>query len=282
MPFAMTTYIQSIVIEDTLYVGGGFSYHGNKHRVMTFNARSNWSLLPPYRAKWYAMTSIKDRLVLVGGFAEGCESAKLGVWETSSKIWMKPYTPMPTPRWCPSAISFKQKLVVAGGFRDTTLSTVEVLDISTNQWCVGPSTPIPWWSMKSTKIGETWYLMGGHCNHSGISDVYSASLETLASRSLSSDSKVWKKETSLNFHYCSPFKLGGNLLAVGGNNAETGNTTSMVHCYVPGNKNWILAGELPHAVHSCTCADVQGTLYVMGGQNGSLSFASVFKTFALQ
>ena len=281
MPFAMTTFIQSVVIGNTLYVGGGLSYHGNKHRVMAFNnSQSNWTLLPPYRAKWYGMTSINDSLILVGGFAEGRESARLGVWNTASKNWTHPLPAMPTPRWCPSAIVYKHMVVVAGGYKDTALSTVEALDINTNQWFAAPSTPVPWWSMKSTIIGETWYLMGGCQDCSAITDVYSVPLESLVSTSVSNSGKVWRSESSLDVCYCCPFEIGGNLLAVGGKNVDTGESSAMVYCYVPGNKSWVLAGELPHALHSCTCADVSGSLYVMGGQSGPLCFASVFNTIS--
>ena len=69
---------------------------------------------------------------------------------------------MPTARGYPSAVVYKQWLIVAGGWTgDHGLSTVEVLDVASNQWYSAPSTPAPWNSMKSAILGDMWYLMGG-------------------------------------------------------------------------------------------------------------------------
>ncbi len=88
---------------------------------------------------------------------------------------------MPTSRHVPSATSYKHWLLVAGGYHGVCLqASVEVLDVSNMQWSTGPSTLTPWAAMKSTTIGDTWYLMGGHCEGANLGpDVYSVSLEAL-------------------------------------------------------------------------------------------------------
>ena len=49
MPTAMSGYVQSVVVQGKLYVGGGFTI-GKAHTVMVYNISSGeWTTLPPYR-----------------------------------------------------------------------------------------------------------------------------------------------------------------------------------------------------------------------------------------
>ncbi len=68
---------------------------------------------------------------------------------------------MPTPRYYPSASSYNNWLVVAGGYHGSSLCVVEILDVGNQQWSTGPSLPTPWESMKSSTVGDTWYPVGG-------------------------------------------------------------------------------------------------------------------------
>ena len=111
------------------------------------------------------MTTIHNKLVLVGGRHDFNAVDQLGVWQTESNQWTRPFPPMPTPHHPPSATSYKHCLVVAGGSnRHNSISSVDVLNVDNNQWSTGPSIPTPWRSMKSTTISDTWYLIEGSYN----------------------------------------------------------------------------------------------------------------------
>ena len=270
MPFSMSNYIQSVEVDGTVYVGGGYATkHEDSYRVMAYSMQScKWHTLPPYSARWFAMTTINNKLILVGGYHD-TEVDQLGVWKTDSNQWTRPFPPMPTPRTFPSATSYKHWLVVAGGHSKGYLSTVEVLDIDNKQWSTAPSTPISWYNMKSTIIGETWYLMGG--GHSGVDDitgVYSVSLEALVSHSASDSSKIWNKISPLNCKISSPLSLGGSLLALGGYNTKKC-LVSTIQRFVPDTNTWVPAGELPHPLLGFTCIMTAGRLHVFGGYSDS-------------
>ena len=73
MPFRMGDYVQSVVVEETVYVGGGH-VSGNNY-VMAYDiSTGKWTTLPPYRTYYFAMTAINNQLVLVGGFEHGYSS----------------------------------------------------------------------------------------------------------------------------------------------------------------------------------------------------------------
>ncbi len=177
MPVAKSGCIQSVEINGTVYFGGGRTdRREDEYIVMACNTQScQWHTLPPYSTRGFAMTTINNKLVVVGGSNRDLsDSSELGEWQPDSNQWTHPFPPMSTPRCGPSATSFKHWLVVAGGHHRVRLQTVEVLDVSNMQWSTGPSTPTPWYKMKSATIGDTWYLMGGRCEDVGDSpDVYS-------------------------------------------------------------------------------------------------------------
>ncbi len=282
MPVSMNGYIQSVEINDTVYVGGGVTVRGeDAHIVMAYNTQScQWHTLPPYSTSGFAMTTINNKLVVVGGSnRDGSDSSELGEWQPDSNQWTNPFPPMPTPHWLPSATSYYiHCLVIAGGYHGVRLQTVEVLDVSNMQWSTGPSTPTPWVRMKSTTIGDAWYLMGGVCGDQWQSspDVYSVSLEALVSHSSSDSSNIWNKLPSLNCIDSCPLNIGGSLLAVGGWDMKSEKSASTIQRYVPETNTWVQAGQLPHEVHDCTCIMTSDKVHVMGGHDGNSRLKKLF------
>ncbi len=70
MPVAMTGYIQSVEINDTVYVGGGTGIYEDQYIVMAYNTQScQWHTLPPYSTRLFAMTTINNKLVSNGNGA---------------------------------------------------------------------------------------------------------------------------------------------------------------------------------------------------------------------
>ena len=88
MPFAMINYIQSVIIQKMMYVGGGSSYSTiSMSIVMTYNIISQeWSQPPPYTAHQFAMTVIHNKLTLVGGLDHNIRDTNvLGVWDADER-----------------------------------------------------------------------------------------------------------------------------------------------------------------------------------------------------
>ena len=245
-----------------MYVGGGkvLKTNHDAYIVMAYETQScKWHTLPPYSAKWFAMTTIHNKLLLVGGRHDLDDVDQLGVWQTDSNQWTHPFPPMPTPRRSPSATSYKHWLFVAGSCRYISLSSVEVLNVDNNQWSTRPFTLTPW-QMKSTIIGNTWYLMGGHDARGYPTDSCYVSLEALASHSSKDGSNVWRKLPSPNYSYSCPLNVEGSLLAFGGCDRKNC-SVPIIQRYVPETNAWVSAGyDLPCALLYCTCIMTSGKL----------------------
>ena len=280
MPFVMGNYIQSVEVKGTVYVGGGHVGTGsdNDYIVMTYDiSTGKWASLPPYRTRTFAMTSINNQLVLVGGCEHGGGSSNLvGVWRPDIKQWTHPYPEMHIARTSCSAVVYNEWLVVAGGVPTThefILSSVEVMNIERKQWYAGPRTCIPWYLMKTAIVGDECFFMSGFTGKKLFSaipstNVYSVSLPYLISKLESNETygQVWKEISGLRTTYSTPLSIRGSLLAVGGKDNDRKAVTA-IHLYQPVTGEWVKVGDLPTPRYYCTCTllNPMREIFVIGG-----------------
>ena len=267
MPFGMGDHVQSVVVEGTVYVGGGYVGSDN---IMTYDISTGiWATLPQYRVLGFAMTTINNQLVLVGGNEHGGGRIKVvGVWDADNKQWTHPYSEMHTARaWC-SVVVHNEWLVVAGGrsASGATLSSVEVMNTNSKQWYAGPPTPIPWDSMKTATVGDECYFMGGDSG-SSTNTVYSVSLSSLTT-GLTSKGKIWKEISGLQTTNSTPLSISGSVLAVGGRDKDR-KTVTAIHLYQPDTGEWLKVGDLLTPRCDCTCAMIADREMVVAGGVGS-------------
>ena len=274
MPFSMSGNIQSTIIQEMMYVGGGDAVSvTNMHIVMTYNIISQeWSQLPQYTARRFAMTVIHNKLTLVGGRDHNHRDTNiLGVWDTDGRKWTHPFTPMPTPCCESSVVVYRQWLIVAGGWsNETRTSSVEVLNISSNQWYRSPSTPVPWSRMTSALVGDTWYLMGGYDRERKTDQVYSVSLSVLIYHTNNTSERIWNTITSLGLCGSTPVCMGESLLAVGGRKSQSLVAVSTIlRCTPDSDGQWTEFGQLPMPLYDSICTMTSKSSILVAG--GSLS-----------
>ena len=272
MPIKTSGTVQSAVIADFVYVGGGDE--GNNRdscTVVKFDLqRDEWTKLPQYSAKWFAMTSHANELVLLGG-------ADPVTWKQTNQIamfasgrWTHPYPPMNTARRSSTAVCVNNHIIVAGGVDDRgkRTSSVDVLDTTSRTWYIAESLPNPRTELKSTLIGNTLYLMGGF-DHTGLTKVVrKVDLNELITKAVSKQATptLWQSIEDTPFFRSTPLNVGGSLLAVGG---WDGHPSSSIHLHQPDTRRWVKVGDLPTARWNCTCSVLpSGEVIVAGGGNG--------------
>ena len=283
MPFEMGGYVQSVMVEGTLYVGGGHAGDDsdNNYIVMTYDiSTGKWATLPPYRVGFFAMTAINNQLVLVGGYKQGGdEIIFLGVWNADEEQWTHPY-PKQRIAWsllyC-SAVVYGEWLIVAGGefvFMNVS-SEVKLMNTNSKQWHAGTPiyTPTPWSSMRTAVVGDMCYFMGGDINGDPTDKVYTVSLSALTSGLTSkelgkSKSPMWKEISGLHTTCSTPLSISGSLFAVGGRDKDL-KTVTAIHLYQPATGKWVKVGDLPTPRLNCTCAMITDKeMLVAGGGDG--------------
>jgi N-acetylneuraminic acid mutarotase len=284
----MRGYVQSVVIQGIVYIGSGHVGGGtiNKHIIMRYDAHTKeWSRLPaPYRACDFAMATVNNTLVLVGGEERDRKSKKLGVWGMDTNEWTHPYPEMPTARSDSSAVAYKEWLVVAGGISSdfgVALSCIEVFNVDNKQWYSGPPMPTSWAYMRSVAVGDMCYFIGGSTGKigplSGIitEKAYSVSLPALIGQLNSRNSRdrdrqirkeMWKKIHGLQMGCSTPLSIDGSLLVAGGRKDKEAVTA--IHHYQPDTGLWVRVGDLPTPRYDCVCTMMTDKeMLVTGGYN---------------
>ena len=269
MPIKTSGPVQSVVIADFVYVGGGDAGN-NRDRctVMKFDLqRDEWTKLPQYSAKYFAVTSLANQLVLVGGCDLWTRKAINQIAVFTSGRWTNPYPPMNTARHSSTAVCVNNHIIVAGGVDDRhkPTSSVEVLDTTSRRWYIAESLPNPRSELKSTLIGNTLYLMGGGDHTRPTKVVHKVDLNELITKAESKQvtPTLWQSIEDVPLKYSAPLNVGGSLLAVGG---WDDHPSSSIHLYQPDTRRWVKVGELPTARFNCTCSVLpSGEVIVAGG-----------------
>ena len=286
MPIEMGGSVQSVVIGDTVYVGGGSAGNDRDKCTVMKLEQDQWTKLPEYTAKWFTMTSLANRLVLVGGFdpRNNKPTNQLAVFKSGK--WTHPYPPMNIARDCSTAVSFNNHIIVAGGYDDKgrTSSSVEVLDVESRRWYIAQSLPNPRSGLKSTLIGNALYLMGGWEHTGGTTKtVHHVDLNELIAKTLSNldTPTLWQTLQEVPLVRSAPLSIGRSLLAVGGWDDRV-NPSSSIHLYQPDTRRWVKVGDLPTARYSCTCSVLpSGEVIVAGGRTGAFPYIQTVDFFSI-
>ena len=281
IPIRMGNTVQSVVIGDFVYVGGGHA--GNDHdrcTVMKLDLqRDEWTRLPQYSAKFFAVISHANQLVLVGGYDPVTWKPTNQIAVFASGRWTNPYPPMNTARSSPTAVCVNNHIIVAGGMMEDDqgkrTSSVEVLDVTSRRWYIAESLPNPRNELKSTLIGNTLYLMGGFDHTRLTKVVHKVDLNQLITKAVSKQTTptLWQSIEDTPLLSSTPLNVGGSLLAVGGYDDHP---SSSIHLYQPDTRRWVKVGDLPTARYDCTCSVLpSGEVIVAGGYNGRSSISTV-------
>ena len=277
MPFGMGGNVQSVVLGNKVYIGGG-----DDCTVMVYDIqRDTYSTLPQYNAMYFAMTALDDQLVLAGGLylASGKLTNQIALLQSDK--WTRPYPPMTIARRSSTAVSFNNHIIVAGGRvdQDRPVSSVEVLDVTSNRWCIVDPLPVGRAVMKSVIVGDMCYIMGG-VDYTGkvTKVVHSVNLRELTEKAVSMATSpatpkpisLWQTEEDAPLFHSAPLVLKQSMLAVGG--YDRSDVSTSIHLYQSGTRRWVKVGDLPTARYYCTCSVLpNGQVLIAGGTDQSFS-----------
>ena len=250
---------------------------------------SNWSSIPdcPQRSG-LAISVIDGLLTTIGGYGHNFKNTnKLLslIAESSDRKWSEEFPPMPTKRSCVAALCTGTSLIVAGGSDDNSakLKIVEVLNTDTQQWHTAPDLSEPLANPSLTLCDDLVYLLGGFNNKdSATTSVYSSSLSSLLSstgskslgghlasilkRSSKGSTSLWNKVADLPVTLSTSISLHGQLLAIGGVDAEGKHSTG-VHVYDATTNSWQIISHMTTPRSKCIAAILpDNQLMVIGGR----------------
>ena len=283
-PCIMGRYCDAVVDNNTVYCI--YYIYEKSRKIYAYHiSSSNWSPVSDCPTNdGFTLTIIDSLLTAVGGFGDdNKDTNKLFslTGEGSGGKWTEKFPPMPTKRFCVSALCTRTALVVAGGSfgGNQKLNRVEVLNVETRQWHTAPDLPESLSESSLTLCGDLVYLLGGvDKQNADTSSVYSCSLGTLlfstGSRSLgrrlkssfirSKEGGIWNRVADLPVKRSTAVTLYGHLLAIGGRDLDK--YTSAVHMYQPVTDSWEVISHMSAPRSFCLATVLpDNQLMVVGG-----------------
>ena len=296
MPIAMSN-ATAIFHNNELLVGG--AYTGRAVTDVLLHAYDSnfdiWSELPPAPLKWSALTSLDNKVVLVGGKEVGKARTgytnKLAILDDASKTWSFLNPPMQVARLSPVVHSYGGYLIVAGGGKGQLDYNAEIFDPAKRQWTVTAPLPHKCFKHTSTTIEGVWYLLNGDSGHIYYTDISTfIRLSLVESSEQEADKQpptteevlsmvngtlpgtVWKSVEAQP--PCKPFRITsieGHLLAL-----SMSKSAVLAHAYIDGL--WQSVGKLP--LSTSTASSVSDPtnslrpLYMFGGEGSGGQYSS--------
>ena len=171
---------------------------------------------------------------------------------------------MPTPRVRPAVLMYDIWLLVAGGCDAswTDLATVELYNISMNQWLAASSLPAPCGYLTSAIVDAYGYFI------TDSKQVFRVSLPDIVSHTVdqsitSKSPALWCRLPDTPLKNSAAFSL---LIAVGGSHDNCTRTES---------EQWTKVEDLPNACEYCSCVVLPSCeLLVTGGRESSVRWST--------
>ena len=273
MSIGMSSYPQAVVLKGIVYVGGGSaaSMDGNTIVMCYHIEHSQWSAIR-YQTMYFAMTSIEEELVVVGGRhpMNSKTTRVIGALNASTLGWKYCSESLPSiGRDSSTAVVYNSRwLIVAGGRDDEyqSLSRVDILNLQNSEWYPGASLPQPAHKMTAAVIGNTLVLLGGVGGDGNkfLSKVFSVKLDDLV---LVAPASPWQTLPDTPVVSATVLAFNGALLAIGGNRHDQWQWSARrIHLFKPSTKTWIEAGQLQIDRWRCACTVLpSGEIFIAGG-----------------
>ena len=235
----------------------------NRYMIMQYEpSRGEWSQLPKSTVRLFAMASVKDQLLLAGGWGG---STAIQLWDSEGHRWNTQHYPrMPTGRCQSAAVGYQHYLIVACG---DGKDTVEVLDCSTHQWYSAQPVPVGGYLMTAVIISDYVYI-SSYLWSDDQPHVFSAHLPTLISNTTrnTTTGPTWQELPSPPVGGPTLLALQNHLLLVGGSEVGGRGRRKEFYRYKSEERKWSKCGELPVGMDAPSCAVLpSGELLVTRG-----------------
>lgn len=157
------------------------------NQVYMFN-KENGDLLLKITCKYLRCSLVvhKGALITIGGATSkdkmAIRSDELIRYDPTDDQWKESgFPPMPTKRSRTTALTFGHFIIVIGGEDENyqILTTVEILDTTTNQWYTAQDLPDPRCCSSGTIVNGYIYILGGWRGESAVSSVLRCSADHL-------------------------------------------------------------------------------------------------------
>jgi len=273
LPVAMRLAYATI-IDDVMYIGGGYCPSlTDMLYIFIYHLKENkWTRLPTHLPQYAGVVvNINNKLTVIGGLDPTTSRSTNKVITLQDDHWTSLYSDMNSARTRLAVTSHHQYTIVAGG-RDpdgVVLDTIEVFNISTNQWKISKTClPEPMWFISATTCNNSLVITGyNNKDYRPVNGVYITTMDNIIDHSTTSSSTDDNKWTSLADtpywktifvpHTTPPVIVGGD--------DEQYNTTDDIMAYDDSTNRWRTVSSLPIKCCYTTIITLPNSIIMAGG-----------------
>lgn len=130
----------------------------------------SWMILPECPHFEFGLVVINNTVTAVGGYEQTFRPSQptntLLTYSDSRHKWIERYPPMQCKRRLPAVVTTTSLLVVAGGngLQNAILSTVEIMNVHTQQWSTVGDLPLPLTHASMAVRGHHIHIAGKDCS----------------------------------------------------------------------------------------------------------------------
>jgi N-acetylneuraminic acid mutarotase len=260
-------------VNGVLYAVGGLSASAILASLEAYDPATNtWTAkaaMPTVRAD-LAVGVVNGVLYAIGGDNESGVLTAVEAYDPATNTWTTK-APMPTARAGLAVGVVNGVLYAVGGMNTAIMATVEAYDPATNRWTTKAPMPTARLAPAVGVVNGVLYAVGGSGPDSSLATVEAYDPAT----------NLWTAKTLMP---AARDRLGigvvnGVLYAVGGFYAvgvfNGYKILATVETYDPATNTWTAKAAMPTPRDLLAVGVVNGVLYAVGGENGSVNFASV-------
>ena len=276
-----TIAASAVIISDHLYICGGFCGDVDLAcQVQVFDVNGNsWSTLPPSPQYSSQGVTINNKLVLIGGYEASSRRATNLVSTWTGHGWQQDIPPMPTKRFRPGVTTYHTFVVVAGGRgedRQTLLSSIDILNITTHQWWTPTNLqlPQPMYAMQFTISSAHLCVASARISYdeatktnTTTNDVWQlpvTALENVLTTGGDGTSHQWTEIAPTPYFDSAMLQDTAHIVAVGGSD-NSYKPTSDVCVYNPDTSKWSKVGQLNVPRALCAVVSLSRTSFIVCG-----------------
>ena len=276
-----TSFATAVKIDEHIYICGGVCDDTVMERqVQVYNINHHtWSTLPPSPQYRSQAASIKGQLVLIGGREPSSRTVTNLMSTWNGQVWHQELPPMPTKRTRPGVTTYQNLVVVAGGKgedRQTLLSSIAILNITTLQWSTLDNLTLP-----QSICGMQFTTSNAHLYVANAFIVYDVATKTdittktvwqlpltALENALTTEgynaSHHWTKIAPSPYYDSALLQDTAHVVAVGGDD-KSHTPTSDVVVYDPNNNKWTKVGQFGVPRSHCVVVSLSSTSFIVCG-----------------
>ena len=267
---------KATVINDTLYIGGGYCTTVNDdYSMFSYKLTDDqWIRLPLLPQAYGVPTNINNELSYIGGKDYSTKRSTNKVITLRNDHWITPYPNMVVGRKDHAVVSYQHYIIVAGGEDEdgSTLDTIELFNCSDYQWTlVSTHLPQPIKYINATTCNQS-FIIAGYYGADGrayngtliitMDSLVGTEQQQSLTRSTSEDDK-WSKlfktpywNTAIVPNTSPPVIIGGS---------KQGKAVNNISLYDDSSDSWRTVSTLPISCAGATVATINDTIIVAGG-----------------